>query len=151
MNTCTEFWMFGSRYGGVRKTIAYYTQPHTHNHFTVLWLLYRTIWVSRYQKKHSPAHTYCGHQSSLICFLNPSRSMASPCSIYMPDSLFPQSLFKPSLVHLLAWHPPPHTPHTSSSNHCLPLAAHTHAIAACFAVVSRSCHLIPISLSNLYL
>jgi len=29
-----------------------------------------------------------------------------PCSIYMPYSLFPQSLSKFSLVYLLAWHPP---------------------------------------------
>jgi len=33
--------------------------------------------MSRYQKKHSPTHTYHGHQSSLICFLHLLRSMAS--------------------------------------------------------------------------
>ena len=32
---------------------------------------------SRYEKKHSPIHTYCGHQSSLICFIHLLRSMAS--------------------------------------------------------------------------
>jgi len=36
-------------------------------------------------------------------------------SIYMPDSLFPQSLSKLSLVYLLAWHPPLHTAYISSS------------------------------------
>jgi len=49
---------------------------HTHNHFTALWILSGTTRVSRYQKKHSPTHTYCG-QSSLICFLHLLRSMAS--------------------------------------------------------------------------
>ena len=39
-----------------------------------------------------------------------------PCSIYMPDSLIPQSLSKFSLVYLLAWHPPLHIPYISSSN-----------------------------------
>ena len=33
--------------------------------------------VSRCQKKHSPTHTYRGHQSSLICFLHLLWSMAS--------------------------------------------------------------------------
>jgi len=40
----------------------------THNHFTVLWILSGTTRVSLYQKKHSPTHTYRGHQLSLICF-----------------------------------------------------------------------------------
>ena len=37
-----------------------------------------------------------------------------PCSIDMPDSLFPQTLSKFSLVYLLTWHPPLHTPAGSS-------------------------------------
>jgi len=36
--------------------------------------------VSWYQKKHSPTHTYRGHQSSLICFLHLLRSTASSFS-----------------------------------------------------------------------
>ena len=39
-----------------------------------------------------------------------------PYLIYMPDSLFPQSLSKFSLVYLLAWHPPLHTPYISLLN-----------------------------------
>jgi len=73
------------------------------------------------------------------------------CSIYMPDSLFPQSLSKFSLVYLPAWHLPLHTPYISSSNHCPLFAAHAHSITTCFAVVPRLCHLILISLSTLYL
>jgi len=41
---------------------------HIHNHFTALWILTRTTWVSRYQKKYSPTHTYPDHQLSFICF-----------------------------------------------------------------------------------
>jgi len=74
-----------------------------------------------------------------------------PCSIHMPGCLFPQSLSKFSLVYLLAWHPPLHTPYISSSSHCLLFTTHAHTIAACFAVVSRLCHLILVSLSTLYL
>ena len=53
------------------------THMHTHNHFTALWILSGTTQVSRYQKKHSPIHTCCGHQSALICFLHLLQSMAS--------------------------------------------------------------------------
>ena len=88
-----------------------HTHTHTHNHFTVLWILSRTTHVSQYQKKHSPTHTYCGHQSSLICFLHLLQSMRS--SLFnLCLSLFPQSLSKFSLVYLLAWHPPFHTPYS---------------------------------------
>ena len=74
-----------------------------------------------------------------------------PCSIYVSDSLFAQSLSKFSLVYLLAWLPPLHTPQTSSSNCCLLFAAHAHTIATCFAVLPRLCHLILASFSILYL
>jgi len=71
-----------------------------------------------------------------------------PCSIYVHDSIFSQSVLKFSLVYLLAWHPPLHTPYISSTNHCLLFTAHAHIIATCFAVVLRSCHLILVSLST---
>ena len=71
-------------------------------------------------------------------------------SIYVSDSLFPQSLSKFSLVYLFTWHRPPHTLHISSRNHCLLFAAHAHTIATCFAIVPRLCHLILCSLSSLY-
>jgi len=74
-----------------------------------------------------------------------------PCSIYMLDSLFPQSLSKSSLVYLLVWQTPLHTPYISSPNYFLLFAAHAHTIAACFAVVARLCHLILVYLSTLYL
>ena len=57
---------------------------------------------------------YRGHQSSLICFFHLLWSMASSLLIHAPDSLFPQLLSKFSLVYLLAWHPPLHTPYISN-------------------------------------
>ena len=66
-------------------------------------------------------------------------------------SLFPQSVSKFSLVYLLAWYPPLHTPYIFSPNHCLLFAAHAHTIATCSAVVLRLCPLFPVSLSTLYL
>jgi len=42
-----------------------------------LLLLLLLLLLLRYEKKHSPTHTYCGHQSSLISFLHLLRSMAS--------------------------------------------------------------------------
>ena len=68
-----------------------------------------------------------------------------PCSIYMSDSLFPQSLIKFSLVYLLVCHPPLHILYVSSPNHCLLFATHAHTITASFAVVPRLCHLILVS------
>ena len=73
------------------------------------------------------------------------------CLIYVPGSLFAQSLSKFSLVYLLAWHPRLHTPYISLPNHCLLFAAHAHTVAACFVVVPRLCHLILVSLTTLYL
>ena len=46
------------------------THTHTHTRFTALWILSGKTRVSWYQKKHSPTHTYRGHQSSLICFIH---------------------------------------------------------------------------------
>ena len=54
----------------------------THNRFMALLILSGTTRVSRYQKKHSPAHTYRGHQSSLICFFHLLRFTAS--SLFNP-------------------------------------------------------------------
>jgi len=51
--------------------------PHTHNHFTALWILSGITQVSWYQKKHSPTHTSCDHQPSFISFLHLLRYIAS--------------------------------------------------------------------------
>jgi len=93
-----------------------HTHKHTYNCFVALWILSGTIRVSQYQKKHSPTHTYRGHQSSksaLSIYYDPWHPS---CSIHTRDSLFPQSLSKFSLFYLLAWHPPLHTSYISSPN-----------------------------------
>jgi len=61
----------------LNQSIEFLWQSHTCTHFTALWIVSRTTRVSRYQKKHSPTHTYRGHQSSLVCFVHLSRSVAS--------------------------------------------------------------------------
>jgi len=125
---------------------------HYYNHFTALWTLSKITSVIQYQKKHSPTHTYRGHQSSLISassiFYDPWHP---PCSIHMPGSHFPRSLSKFSSVYLLAWHPLLYTPCIALPNHCLLLTAHAHTITTCFAVVPKLRHLIPVSLSTFYL
>jgi len=128
------------------------TQAHTHTQpFYSSLDFVRETRVSQYQKKHSPIHTYHGHQSSLICFIHLIRSIASSLFNLSTWQSFPQSLSKFSLVYLFAWHPPLHTAYISSPNHCLLFATHAHTITTCFAVVPILCHLIPVSLSTLYL
>ena len=85
--------------------------------------------MSRYQNKHSPTHTHRGHQSSQSAFSIYYDPWHPQYSIHMLYSLFPQSLSKFSVVYLLAWYPPLHTPYISSPNHCLLFAAHAHTIA----------------------
>jgi len=96
-------------------------------------------------------HSHLMWSSVIPYLLPPSVTIHGILSVYLPDSVFPQSLFKFSLVYLLAWHPQLHTPYVSSSNHCLLFAAHAQTIATCFAVVPRLCHLILVSLSIIYL
>jgi len=66
---------------------------------------------------HSPIliinHPLCA--SSIYC-----NSWHPLCSIYVPDSLFAQSLSKFSLVYPLVWHPPPHTSHIPHPTTILP-------------------------------
>ena len=118
---------------------------HTHTHTTVLWLwiLSGTSWVSRYQKKHSPTHTYHGHQSSLICFLHLLWSMAS--SLF---SLRAWVFFRN--IQVFFGLPLGLAPFTSNSIHfftqdCLLFTAHAHTISTCCAVVPRLYHVILVS------
>jgi len=56
--------------------------------------------VSRNQKKHSPTYIYCGHQSSLICFVHLLRSMAS--SLFTHLTVFLHNL-SPSFLWSTSW------------------------------------------------
>jgi len=99
------------------------------------------------------------HPLTFIVVINHTLSASSiycdpwhpPCSVHVPDSLFPQSLSKFSLVYLFAWHPPLHTPYISSPNHGLLFATRANTTAVCFAVLLRLCNLILVSLSIIYL
>jgi len=133
-----------------RYMIRLIANSTTHNRFTALWILSGTTRVSWYQKKHSPTHIYhinCPLSASSI-YYDPWHP---PCSIHELESHFPQSLSKFSLVYLLAWHSPCHTPYISSPNHWLLFATRAHTIATCFAVVPRLCLLMLVSLSTIYL
>ena len=71
-----------------------HTQP-----FLALWILSGTIQVSRYPKKHSSTHIYCNHPlSASSIHYNPRHPL---CSIYMPDSVFPQSTSWPGTLHFI--------------------------------------------------
>jgi len=78
----------------------YYYYYYYYNHFTTLWNLSGTTRVSWSQKKHSPTHTYSGHQSSLICFLH----LLRPIVQFTCLAVFFHNLSKFSLVCLLVWH-----------------------------------------------
>ena len=128
-----------------------HTHTHTHNHFPALWILTGTTRVCQYQKKHSPTHTYRGHQSSLNYFIHLLRSMTS--SLFNPRTWQSFSTISVQVCFglPLGLAPPLHTPYISSLNHCLLFTTYAHTIGACFAVVPRLCHLILVSLSTLYL
>jgi len=74
-----------------------------------------------------------------------------PFSIHVPDSLFSTIYLHVSFGLPLGWHPPLHSPYVSSPNHSILFTTHAHTITTCFSVVPRLCHLIPVSLSTLYL
>jgi len=140
------WWMTTVRWGSPNS--YFYYHYYNNNHFTPRWTLSGTTgWASSRRNIHplTPIvvinHPLCA--SSIVY-----DSWRRYCSIYMPDSLFPRSLSKFSLVHVLAWCPPLHTPYISLPNHCLLFAAHAHTIATCIAVVSKLCHLILVSHST---
>jgi len=107
-----------------------HTHTHIHNRFMALWISSgKTRLAKRYQKKHSPTHTYCviNHQAYLL----------PPFIMIMASSLFNLHAWKSfSTISIqvffglvLAWYPPPHTPYISSPRHCLLFTAHTHTTA----------------------
>jgi len=63
-----------------------------------------------------------------------------PCSIYMPDSPFAQPLSNSSLVYLLVWPPPLHTPYVVAIR---PIGS----VIAC----DQFCQILPALSSGLYL
>jgi len=100
-------------------------------------------------EKHSLSHTYRDHERSFIGFLHLLPSIASSLFNLHAWQSFAQPFSKSSLIYLLVWNPPLHTPYISSPNHCLLFATHAHTIATCFAVVPQLCHLFLVSLNFL--
>jgi len=98
-------------------------------------------------------HSHLSWSSIISCLLPPSITIHGILSVQFTClTVFFHNLSpKFSLVYLLAWHPPLHTPYIFSPNHCLLFAAHAHTITTCFAVLPKLCHLILVSLSTLYL
>jgi len=91
--------------------------------------------------------------STILYQLPPSTTIHSilPVQFTCLSSCLYNLCRKSSLVYLLLWHLPLHTPYTSSSNNCLLFTTHAHTIATCFPVIRRLCHLIIVCLSTLYL
>jgi len=110
-----------------------------------------TTQISQYQKKQSPTHL--SWSSTNLYQLLPSTLIHSILLVQFTSvtiflhNLSPSPL---SLVYLLVWSPPPHTPYISLPNQCLLFATHAHTIATCFAVVPRLYHLFLISVSTFY-
>jgi len=71
-HTCTHVHKHACIHARMRALTHIHTQPF----YGSIRILSGTTRVSWYQKKHSPTHTYRGHQSSLIYFFHLIRSMA---------------------------------------------------------------------------
>ena len=105
-------------------------------------------WAStRKTSTHSPSWS-----SSNLYQILPSTTIHSILPVQFTClTILLHNLSPSSLVYLLVWSPPPHTPYISSPSQCLLFATHAHTIATCFAVVPRLHHLFLVSLSTLYL
>jgi len=140
--------MYGSKYDNYlellsrEQIIIILPKIHTHNCSTAVWILSGTTWVSCYQKKHSPTHTYADHRSSFIYYFYLLWSICiTPVHAGQSFSTISAQVFfglPLGLAHC--------TSYISSPNHFLLFATHDHTIATCFAVVPRLYHLILVSL-----
>ena len=107
--------------------------------------------MSCYQKKHSPTHTYHGHQSSLICFLHLLQSMAS--SLLNLHAWWSFSTISLQVFFGLPLGLAPsasYTKHffTQSLSSFRSTCTYNRNLFCCSTKIS---HLIPVSLSTLYL
>jgi len=88
---------------------------HMHTHTQPFYSSLDSVWDNPGEM--APEETFTHSHlswSSVIPYLLPPSLMSydpwhPPCSIYVPDSLFAQSLSTFSIVYLLAWHRPLHT------------------------------------------
>jgi len=94
-------------------------------------------WVSRYQRKHSPSHTFADHQLTFICFLHLLRSVAS--SLF---NLHAWQSFCTTSFQVLSWSGTLQFILHTFLHPIIVFATHAHTVTTCFAVVPRLCHLI---------
>jgi len=109
----------------LRICCIYYTHTHTHTHTQLFHGSLDFVWDNPGEPVSEETFTHSTLTPTVVISHPLSASSIHcdpwhpPCSIYVPDSLFPQSLSKFSLIYLLAWHPLLHTPYISSPNHCI--------------------------------
>ena len=96
-----------------------------YNHFAALCL--GLLWWACTRRNIHPL-TYPDHHPTFINFFHLLWSVASSLfNLFMClTNLFAQRLSKSSLVYLLVWSPPLHTPYISSPYQCLLFATHSH-------------------------
>jgi len=97
-------------------------------------LLSGTTKVSRYQIHSLPHILIISHPLSAFSVYYPIHSLVSSLFNLRAWQSSAQPLSKSSLVNILAWHPPLHTPYISSPNHCLLFTTHVHTVTTGFAV-----------------
>ena len=95
---------------------AHINYVHTH---TALWILSTTTHPGELVPEETFTHSHLPWLSIVPYLLHPSNRIHGILPVQsMCLAVFLHNLFKFSLVYLLAWHPPLHTPFSSSS-HCL--------------------------------
>jgi len=127
---------------------------HTHTHTTILWLYGFCPGQPRWAVTRRNIYPLtpilvinCPLSASSIYFIHDILPVQSMCLTVFFHIIFPSFLWPTS------W---PGTVHFILHTFLHPIivfffATHAHAIATCFAVVPRLCHLILVSLSTLYL
>jgi len=131
----------------------FWCRQHTHTHRTTTIVL--QPFVQDYPGEPVPEETLThppSWSSSSLYQLLPFTMIHSILLVQITClAIFLHNLFPCPLLYLLVWSPLPHIPYISSPNQCFRFAAHAHAIATCFAVVSILYHLFLVFLSTPYL
>jgi len=89
---------------------------------------YPSEWVPKEKTFTQSYLSWSSMQPSFISFLHPLRSTAYSVFNLCALQSFSPPLSKYSLVYLLVWNPPLHTPYISLPNHCLLFTTNDHTI-----------------------
>jgi len=147
---CLPFWCLLTRvvpdkFQKSSKTVVCVLQTghmtQTHNRFTALWTLSRTMRWAGIRRNIHPL--------TPIVVINRPLSASATITIHgiHPAQCTCLTVFQTASLQvffglLLGLAPQLHTIYISSPNHCLLFAAHAYTIATCFAVVQRLCYVI---------